>query len=52
WSDEELSAIVNELPQQRLIDPHEIAHTCAYLCHPMAKSVTGTVQKVNGAWYL
>lgn len=52
WSEEELTAILNELPQQRLIDPHEIAHTCAYLCHPLAKSVTGTVQKVNGAWYL
>jgi 3-oxoacyl-[acyl-carrier protein] reductase len=52
WSDEELQAITEELPQQRLIDPIEIAHTCSYLCHPMARSITGTIQKVNGGWYV
>lgn len=52
WSDEELSEILDELPQQRLVEPEEIAHTCAYLCHPLAQSVTGTIQKINGAWYL
>ncbi|MBG3873399.1 SDR family oxidoreductase [Staphylococcus xylosus] len=52
WSAEELQAITEELPQQRLIDPIEIAHTCSYLCHPMARSITGTIQKVNGGWYV
>lgn len=52
WSEAELASITEELPQQRLIDPIEIAHTCSYLCHPFAKSITGTIQKVNGAWYL
>lgn len=52
WREDELQAMVNELPQQRLILPREIAHTCAYLYHPDAKSVTGTIQKVNGAWYI
>lgn len=52
WSEAELAAITEDLPQQRLIDPTEIAHTCSYLCHPFAKSITGTIQKVNGAWYL
>ncbi|MCG7339601.1 SDR family oxidoreductase [Staphylococcus sp. ACRSN] len=52
FDEETLSEIIQELPQQRLIDPQEIAHTCSYLCHPYAKSITGTVQKVNGAWYL
>ncbi|WP_436860612.1 elongation factor P 5-aminopentanone reductase [Staphylococcus caeli] len=52
WTDDELTEIRNSLPQQRLIDPIEIAHTCSYLCHPLAKSITGTIQKVNGAWYL
>ena len=52
WSEEELQAITEELPQQRLIDPIEIAHTCSYLCHPMARSITGTIQKVNGGWYV
>lgn len=52
WSDDELFEIKSSLPQQRMIDPVEIAHTCSYLCHPLAKSITGTIQKVNGAWYL
>lgn len=52
WSDEELQNILDELPQQRLIEPEEVAHACAYLCHPLAKSITGTVQKINGGWYL
>lgn len=52
WTADELSEITKELPQQRLIEPEEIAHTCSYLCHPLAKSITGTIQKVNGAWYL
>ncbi|PHK48991.1 elongation factor P 5-aminopentanone reductase [Staphylococcus edaphicus] len=52
WSEAELTSITDELPQQRMIDPVEIAHTCSYLCHPLAKSITGTIQKVNGAWYL
>lgn len=49
---EELETIIADLPQQRLVEPEEVAHVCSYLCHPMAKSITGTVQKVNGAWYL
>ncbi|OEK69437.1 3-oxoacyl-ACP reductase [Staphylococcus equorum] len=52
WTADELSDITSDLPQQRLITPEEVAHTCSYLCHPLAKSITGTVQKVNGAWYL
>ncbi|MCE5089552.1 SDR family oxidoreductase [Staphylococcus devriesei] len=52
FSEEEQEAILNELPQQRMVTPDEVAHTCAYLWHPLAKSITGTVQKVNGAWYL
>ncbi|MCH4353796.1 MULTISPECIES: elongation factor P 5-aminopentanone reductase [Staphylococcus] len=52
FNSDELKAILEELPQQRMINPCEIAHTCAYLWNPMAKSITGTVQKVNGAWYI
>ena len=52
WTADELSDITSDLPQQRLIAPEEVAHTCSYLCHPLAKSITGTIQKVNGAWYL
>ncbi|UDI78407.1 SDR family oxidoreductase [Staphylococcus taiwanensis] len=52
FNEEDKMAIVSELPQQRMISPAEVAHTCAYLWHPMSQSITGTVQKVNGAWYL
>lgn len=52
FNSDELKAILEELPQQRIINPCEIAHTCAYLWNPLAKSITGTVQKVNGAWYI
>lgn len=52
WSEDELAQMIQELPQQRLIQPGEVAHCCSYLCHPMSQSITGTVQKVNGAWYL
>ena len=52
WSEDELKTIIDELPQHRMIEASEVAHTCAYLCHPMSKSITGTVQKVNGGWYL
>lgn len=52
WSEDELAQMIQELPQQRLIQPEEVAHCCSYLCNPMSQSITGTVQKVNGAWYL
>lgn len=52
FNSDELKAILEELPQQRMINPCEIAQTCAYLWNPLAKSITGTVQKVNGAWYI
>lgn len=52
WSDEERAEIIAELPQARMVDPKEVAYTCAYLYHKRAQSVTGTVQKVNGGWYI
>lgn len=52
WTQEEKDQIINDLPQKRMVDPKEVAHCCAYLCHPLAKSVTGSIQKVNGGWYL
>ena len=41
WSEEELEEILDDIPQHRMIEPCEIAHTCAYLYDPRAKSVTG-----------
>lgn len=48
----ELAAIIDELPQHRMVSPEEVAYTCAYLYNQKAQSVTGTVQKVNGGWYI
>lgn len=48
----ELATIIDELPQQRMVTPDEIAYTCAYLYDKRAQSVTGTIQKVNGGWYI
>ncbi|RIN76548.1 SDR family NAD(P)-dependent oxidoreductase [Staphylococcus simulans] len=48
----ELAAIIDELPQQRMVSPEEVAYTCAYLYNQRAQSVTGTIQKVNGGWYI
>ena len=45
WSKDELSNIVSELPQQRMIDPSEVAHACAYLCSTV-KSITGSTVKM------
>ncbi|QLK85895.1 elongation factor P 5-aminopentanone reductase [Staphylococcus sp. 17KM0847] len=47
----DLEDLIETLPQQRLIDPEEIAHTVSYLLSPHAKSITGTVQRINGGWY-
>lgn len=48
----ELAAIIDELPQQRMVSPEEVAYTCTYLYNKRAQSVTGTIQKVNGGWYI
>ncbi len=37
WQEDELQAMITELPQQRLVLPSEVAHTCAYLYHPNAR---------------
>ena len=50
WSKDELSNIVSELPQQRMIDPSEVAHACA--CVVLCQKYYGTVHKVNGGWYI
>ena len=51
FSDEDKAVILSELPQQRMIAPQEVAHVCLFM-PSNAKSITGTVQKVNGGWYI
>ncbi|POA00369.1 SDR family oxidoreductase [Staphylococcus massiliensis CCUG 55927] len=48
----DLEAILEEIPQQRLIAPSEVAHACIYLLDPMSQSITGTVHRINGGWYV
>lgn len=38
FSDAEKEVILAELPQQRMVTPEEVAHTCAYLWHPFSQS--------------
>lgn len=49
--EEDIKAVVESIPQQRLINVNEIAHACRYLISPYAQSITGTVQRINGGWY-
>ncbi|REH98249.1 SDR family oxidoreductase, partial [Staphylococcus felis] len=49
---EDYHTLLEELPQNRLIQPNEIAHVTRYLLSKQAKSITGTVQRINGGWYL
>ncbi|MDE9798415.1 elongation factor P 5-aminopentanone reductase [Staphylococcus delphini] len=44
-------ALLKELPQNRWVDPNEIAHATRFLLSPLSQSVTGTVQRINGGWY-
>lgn len=51
-NDEDLSALLTELPQNRLVEPEEVAHVVGHLLSPLSQSITGTVQRINGGWYL
>jgi 3-hydroxybutyrate dehydrogenase len=35
---------------KRLIDPHEVAGSVAFLCSPEASSITGTQLTLDGGW--
>ncbi|BAS46261.1 short chain dehydrogenase [Staphylococcus schleiferi] len=50
-SEEAREDLLESLPQHRWIDPTEIAHATQYLLSSEAKSITGTVQRINGGWY-
>ncbi|MCO4339279.1 SDR family oxidoreductase [Staphylococcus agnetis] len=47
----DIRAVLDTIPQQRLVHVEEVAHACRYLISPYAKSVTGTVQRINGGWH-
>lgn len=49
--DEDLAAVLSELPQQRLIQPAEVAGLAAYLLRSDARSINGEILNINGGWY-
>lgn len=48
---ENITMLLDDLPQGRLIEPAEIASTVDYLISDAARSITGEVLKINGGWY-
>jgi NAD(P)-dependent dehydrogenase (short-subunit alcohol dehydrogenase family) len=44
-----LAAII---PLRRAVDPDEIASTVAFLCSPLARSITGVTVPVDGGRHL
>ncbi|SOC38055.1 SDR family NAD(P)-dependent oxidoreductase [Salinicoccus kekensis] len=49
--DEDLAAVLGELPQQRLIQPAEVASLAAYLLKGGSRSINGEILNINGGWY-
>lgn len=50
--EEDIQLLLSQLPQQRLISPKEISHSVLYLLDDLSQSITGTVQSINGGWYI
>lgn len=49
---DEVKDLLEHLPQHRLIEPVEVSHVVQYLLDVNAQSITGTVNRVNGGWYI
>lgn len=50
-SEEDLAAVLSELPQQRLIDPSEIGSLTTFLLKDESRSINGEILNINGGWY-
>lgn len=37
-------------PTRQFVQPEEIAEMAAYLCGPLARSITGTAISIDGGW--
>ncbi len=51
-SDEQRSALVEQIPLNRLGDPQDIANAVAFLAGPKAAYITGETLHVNGGMYM
>ncbi len=50
-SEEDLQAVLSELPQQRLIEPAEVGSLAAFLLKGNSRSINGEILNINGGWY-
>ena len=48
--EETLQVLVRQVPQQRVVQPREVAELAAYLASPASASITGQVINVSGGW--
>ncbi len=51
FSDEEMAALLKNIPMGRLTQPEEIANAVAFLAGDLAQSITGVILDVNGGMY-
>ncbi len=51
FSDEEMAALLRNIPMGRLTAPEEIAAAVAFLASDLAQSITGVILDVNGGMY-
>jgi len=50
-SDEDLEAVLGELPQQRLVEPSEVSGSVCFILNDSSKSINGEILNINGGWY-
>ena len=44
-------SVLKRTPMNRLIEPHEVASACAFLCSAEAAAITGQILGVDGGWH-
>jgi len=47
-SPEQLKAVIEKIPVERLCEAEEVAHTVSFLVHPLAGFITGEIIDQNG----
>lgn len=49
--EQDLQAVMSELPQQRLIEPSEVSSSVCFILKDSSKSINGEILNINGGWY-
>lgn len=50
-SEEDLEAVLAELPQKRLVEPSEVSSLVCFILNDSSKSINGEILNINGGWY-